>query len=202
MNDIQFMEKPDWVPWKDVCDCIHDANIVNDKRGFHMPFADITPEEIEKELENGKCFIALRDGKVIGTGSYRIRNLRKWYAWGKAVYYCLDGIRPEYQGTDVYFGIAELRDRSIKETGIKIFQFHTSEKNKTVIKLNLKYGYKFVMFRPNAEEYEYYSVTMLKWEDGCPFPDWYLKSMFNLSKYISKIFFTPNSKFRPSLKRL
>ena len=112
MSEIQYMEKPDWVPWKDVCDCIHDANIVNDKRGFHMPFADITPEEIEKELENGKCFIALRDGKVIGTGSYRIRNLRKWYAWGKAVYYCLDGIRPEYQGTDVYFGIAELRDRS------------------------------------------------------------------------------------------
>ena len=202
MGVIQYMEKPDWVSWEKVCECIHDANIVNDKKGFHMPFADIKPDELEKELENGKCFIALLDDKVIGTGSYKIRDLRKWYVWGKVIYFCFDGIRPEYQGTDVYFGIAELRDKAVAETGIKVFQFHTSEKNKTVIKLNLLYGYKLVMLRPNSEEYEYYSVTMLKWEDGCPFPKWYLKFMYNLSIYISKIFFTPNSKFRPSLKRL
>lgn len=195
------MEKPEWVSWEDVIDCIRAADTVNQKKGLHMHIASVKPDEMKEDLKDGKCFVALHEGKVVGTTSYKIRNLKKWYRWGKVIYYSYDGILPEYRGTDVYFGLKEIQNKSVKESGIRVHQFHTAEKNKTVIKINLKYGFKLVLFRPNFVGSNYYSVTMLKWEDGCPFPDWYLKTMFNLSKFTTKFFFTTEGKLRPSLKR-
>ena len=202
MNDIQFMEKPDWVSWDDVMDCIQAADTVNQKKGLHMHIAEVKPDEMKEDLKDGKCFVALCDNKVVGTTSYKIRNLRRWYRFGKVIYHDYEGIRPEFRGTDVYLNLCELKYNDVIKTGIRVLQCHTAAQNKTMIKLNLKYGFKLVFFRPNKIGLDYYSVTMVKWEDGCPFPNWYLKSIFNLSKYISKIFFTPNFKFRPSLKRL
>lgn len=201
MSEIQFMEKPEWVSWEEVCDCIHAANVVNDKKGFHMLFSDITPEEIQNNLKDGKCFVALCDNKVVGTTSFEIRNLSHWYHHGKVIYHCYESILPEYRGTDVYFGLCELKDKCVRETGIRVFQFHTAEQNKTIRKINLKYGFKHVVFKPTAKNAKYYTVTMVKWEDGCPIPDWLLKCMFNLSEFVTKTFFTPEFKFRPSFKR-
>lgn len=33
MSDIKYMEKPEWVSWDEVCECIKAANVVNDKKG-------------------------------------------------------------------------------------------------------------------------------------------------------------------------
>lgn len=202
MSEIQFMEKPDWVSWEDVCDCIHKANTVNDKKGFHMLFADITPDELKDKLKDGKCFVALHNNKVVGTTSFIIRDLRKWYLRGKAIYYCYDGILPNYRGTDVYFGLSDIRDKYVRESGVKNHQFHTAEHNKSVIKINKIYGYKLVLLKPTGKGADYYSVTMVRWDNGCPFSDKFLSFMFKLSKLITKTFFTPDFRFRPSLKRL
>lgn len=201
MSDIKYMEKPDWVSWEDVIACMRAANEVNYKKGYHMSFSDVTPEKFQEFLKDGKCFVALNGNEVIGTASYSIRNLKKWYRWGKVIYYSYDGIRPEYRGTDVYFELYNLREKYIKETGIEVYQFHTAINNKMVIRINLKYGYKFVLFRPNPKGHDYYSVTMLKWDKGSPFPNWYLRFMFNLSKFVTLTFFTTEFVFNPNLKR-
>lgn len=201
MSEIQYMVKPDWVSWEDVIDCIRAADTVNHKKGLHMHIAEIEPNEMKNDLKDGKCFVAMCGDKVVGTACYKIRTLRKWYRWGKVIYHSYDSIRPEYRGTDVYFKLCELKYYDVIKTGIRVLQCHTAEKNRTMIKLNLKYGFKLVLFRPNFIGSNYYSVTMLKWEDGCPFPDWYLKAMFNLSKFVTKTFFTTEGKFRPNLKR-
>ena len=202
MSDIQFMEKPDWVSWEDVCDCIHKANTVNDKKGFHMLFADITPDELKDKLKDGKCFVALHNNKVVGTTSFIIRDLKRWYRHGKVLYHNYESIHPEYRGTDVYFGLCELKDKYVRESGIRVFQFHTAEKNKTIIRINKMYGFKLVQFKPTAKGANYYSVTMVQWMDGCPFPDWFVNFMFKSSRFFFKLFFTPEFKFRPSIKRL
>lgn len=201
MSEIQYMEKPDWVSWDDVIDCIRTADTINQKKGLHMHIAKVTPDEMQEDLKNGKCFVALYENRVIGTASYKIRNLKKWYRWGKVIYCSYDGILPEYRGTDVYLELKNVENKSMKESGIRVYQFHTAETNKTVIKINLIKGFKYVLFRPNFNGCGYYSVTMLKWIDGCPFPDWYLKLMFNLSKFVTKTFFTKEGKFRPSFRR-
>ena len=201
MSDIQYMEKPDWVSWEEVIACIRAADTVNHKKGLHMHIAEVEPDEMKEDLKDGKCFVAVCGDKVVGTASYKIRTLRKLYRWGKVIYYSYDGIRPEYQGTEVYFHLADLREKYIKETGIRVYQIHTAENNKIVIKMNLIYGYKLVLFRPNFGGLNYYSVTMVKWEDGCPFPDWFVNFMFKFSKFFFKTFFTTDYKFSPSLSR-
>ena len=196
MDEIQFMEKPDWVSWEEICECIKKANIVNDKKGFHMLFADYSPEKLEEKLQEGKCFIALHNDKVVGINSYCIHNLRKWYYRGKVIYHSYSAILPEYRGTDVYFGLCALKGQKVKELGIRVHQLNTAEHNKTVIRINTKYGFKSIVFRPTGNGANYYSVNMVKWEDGCPFPDWFLKFMFNLSKFVSKTFFTTEYKLK------
>lgn len=196
MSEIQFMEKPEWVSWEEICDCIRKGNVVNDKKGFHMLFSDITPDEIENKLKDGFCFVALHDNKVVGTASFRIPKVRSWYLRGKVIYFVYDAILPEYRGTDVYLGLRKIKWNKVKETGIKNKFFYTAENNKTVIKLNLKNGFKLVQFQPTGKGADYYSVTMVKWEDGCPFPDWFLKFMFKLSKFVTKTFLRPDYKFK------
>ena len=190
MSDIQYMEKPDWVSWEDVIACIRAADVVNHKKGFHMHIAEVSPDEMKDDLKDGKCFVALLDNKVIGTLSYKIRFLKKWYRWGKVIYYSYDGIRPEFRGSNVYFELSELREKSIRETGVKVYQCHTAVNNKVVIKMNKIYGYKQVLYRPNFNRTDYDSVTLVKWEEGCPFPDWFIKMMFNASKFVTKTFFS------------
>lgn len=196
MSEIQFMEKPDWVSWEAVSECIRKANVVNDKKGFHMLFANRKTEELIEELKNGHCFVALKDKQVIGTASFFIRYLRRWWVWGNVIYYSDDGILPEYRGTDVYFKLVELRDKYVDQTGLKIRQFNTAEHNKPVIKINKFYGYKLVHFTPTKKGADYYSVTMVRWDDGCPFPDWFLRFMFNLTKMVSKTLWKPGYKRR------
>jgi len=80
--------------------------------------------------------------------------------------------------------------------GIKMIQCNTAEHNKTIIKINEKMGYKLVQFTPTMKGANYYSVTMVKWIENCPFPDWFLKFMFNLSKIVSKTLWKPGYKRR------
>lgn len=196
MDEIQFMEKPEWVSWQEICDCIRKANVVNDKKGFHMLFSNITPDKIENKLKDGVCFVALHDNKVVGTASFCMFKARSWCLNGKVICFCYDGILPEYRGSDVYLGLRKVKWDKVKETGIKKYFFTTAENNKTVIKLNLKFGFKLVQFQPTGDGADYYSVTMVKWGDGCPFPAWFLKFMFKLSKFVTKSFFKPDYKFK------
>ena len=166
-----------------------------------MHIATVSPEDMEEDLKEGKCLVALCGEKVVGTTSLKIRELRRWYRWGKVIYHSYDGILPEFQGTDVYIGLKLLQKKIEKEYNIKVHQCHTAESNKTVIKINQKKGYKFVLLKPNSLNLHYFSVTMVKWDDGCPFPDWFVNFMFKSSKFFFKTFFTPDFKFSPSLSR-
>ncbi len=196
MSEIQYMEKPDWVSWEDIRECIQTAHQTNKKWGFEMLNSKITADQLAIVLKDARCFVALDDNKVVGTSSVMIEYKKKWWRYGPVIYYGYDGILSEYRGTDVYFALNELKDKFVKDTGVKVHYFRTAEHNKTVIKINLKYGYKLVQLNPTIKGANYYSVTMVKWDDGCPFPDWFLKFMFNLSKVVSKTLWKPGYKWR------
>lgn len=190
MNDIQYMEKPDWVSWDSVRECLNSAHKTNKKSGFEMRNSTITTEDLLEMVKGARCFVALVEDKVIGVTCFRIENKKKWYVWGTVIYHFCDGILPEYRGTDVFFNLAGLKTNAVEKTGVRIQLFRTAEHNKTVIKMNKIFGFKLVQFHPTPKKIaNYYNVTMVKWDDGCPFPDWLLKFMFNLSKVVTKTFF-------------
>lgn len=192
------MEKPEWVSWECLQECMHLSHQTNKKRGFEMVNSDISASELQKELEDGHCFVALDNNKVIGMACLKImkNDIKKWWTRSLVSYHCYDAILPDYRGTDVYIGLKRIRDNFDKEHGIKIIQFHTAEENKTVIRINERAGAKRVQFAPTGNGANYYSVTLVKWLDGCPYPDWLVRFMYSLSKIVTKTFFTPDYKFR------
>lgn len=197
MDEIKFMEKPEWVSWEDVSECIYRSHQTNKSHGFEMVNANITADELKSDLKEGHCFVALEGNRVVGTASIKFfKNKRKWWTKDMVAYYCYDAILPEYRGTDVFFGLNEIRRLCFKQSGVRIHQFHTAEYNKTVLKINEKGGFKKVQYAPTGKGAKYYSVTMVKWMDGCPYSDWFINLMFNLSKFVAKTFWTPGYKLR------
>lgn len=189
MSEIQFMEKPDWVSWDSVRECLNAAHKTNKKSGFEMRNSTISTDELLEEVKDSRCFIAMVDNTVVGVTCFRIENKKKWWRRGPAIYHFGDGILPQYRGTDVYFNVQALKYKFVEESGVRVQYFRTSSKNKTVIKINKKYGFKLVQFQPTKNRMEnYYQVTMVKWDDGCPFSDGFLNFMFSLSKIVTKTF--------------
>ena len=105
-------------------------------------------------------------------------------------YFCISAILPEYQGTDVYFNLNELKHEERKKHDIYLMYFDTAESNKLVQKLNKKRGFKYILYRSFAST-NYYSVYMAKWTKKCPFPDWFLNCIFKLSEIYVKTRFKP-----------
>ena len=197
MDNIQYLEKPEWVSWDSVLECIRKSHKVNDKRGFHMLNQEMTVDELQNKLQDGLCFVALEGDKVIGTGSTIIKKGNRWWSRGRRVAYnCLDAILPDYQGTDVYFGLREIRSQYLKKAGVDIIQFNTAEHNKVVQKIALKRGAKYVMYSATGKGANYYSVIMANWLNGCPFSDRFCNFMFKLSKFVVKAIWKPGYKLR------
>ena len=191
MEEIKYMEKPEWVSWEDIADCLHKAHIANQNRGFVMPGLNISADIFRKQIRDGHCFVALDGDKVVGTNSVIYKKYkRKWWAKGVVAYNGFDAILPEYQGTDIYFGLRDIRRKHISDSGVEIICFNTSEHNKVIQRIALKSGAKYVQFA-RAKNSAYYSVIMAKWLHGCPYPDWFCNFMFKLSKIIVKTFWKP-----------
>ncbi len=187
MEEIKYMEKPEWVLWEDVLACLHEAHKVNKVKGFTMPGYAMTMEEFKEKLGDGRCFVALDENKVIGVTTVRFIKSHRWCAYGKRVAYNgLDGVLKAYQGTDVFPSLNALRYECIRESGVEVIEFNTAEQNKVVIKRNVKQGAKTIQYAHMAEE-GYHPIVMMKWLHGCPYPDWLCSFMFKLSKVIVKL---------------
>ena len=70
------------------------------------------------------------------------------------------------------------------------------EYNDTVIKLNMMRGFKRVQYSPTCKGATYYTVTLVRWEGGCPYSEWFVKFMYNMSKFVARTFWTYEYKFR------
>lgn len=196
MEEIQYMLKPDWVSWAAIKECFIKAHESNRKKGVVMQNQFMTPEEFENYYKNAYFFVALRGEEVIGTSAFFIRKMNKWWARKENVIYnCADAIIPEYKGTDVYFELMSLRNKYIKETGIRIIQSDTEENNTMILKINKKKGGKQVKLYASPKTW-YYSVVMVRWLDGCPYSDWYCNFRFKLSSFIVKLIWKPGKKVR------
>ncbi len=190
-DEIVYMIKPEWITWDEVQECQAQSHRRNIKKGLKMHCTELTGAELEKKLEGGICFVALEGKKVVGTASLIIQESRKFILKKRLGYLCMEGVLPEYQGSDVYFGLQDIRMKYIMDNDIDILYSDTAENNKLVRKLQALQGYKniyYISFRST----DYYSVTMAKWIKGKPIPDFFLKPFFFLSEKYVKLRFKPH----------
>ena len=195
-EEIVYMEKPEWVSWEQIRECIYKGHESNRKHGVVMINTMKSADDIKKHIGDGHCFVALKDKEVVGTFSLKFKHSKRWWAKDTVAYPCLDAIIPEYKGSDVYFELDRLRMKCIKDSGVRIIQSNTSEDNTLIRKIAKKKGFKTVMYTKSGKGADYYSMIFVKWLDGCPFSDRYINFMFNLSKIFVKTVYRPDGSYR------
>lgn len=187
---IRICEKPSDVSWDAISNVLHKAHIQNEENGFVQNTVKITGEEIEKKVSSGQCFVAMDGDNVVGTLSVAHKNKNAWFCKGRALYYMLLGILPEYQGKGIYSKLIAAREEYAKANHFEVTYMYTAEKNLKMQQLAQKEGFRLVSYSVFPKT-DYYSVELAKWQGKCPFPDWYCNMRFQMSKYFIKLRYKP-----------
>jgi len=183
-NNIQIIEKPEWVSWEEIREVLWESHAENREHGIKNALPSLPSDEIRKKVgDNGKMFVALDGNKVIGTYAVLIKNNRKWFTSGDYAYECFCSVLPEYRKSRAYFLLARTAADYIKKKGLALSICDTHLNNETAQKLKLHEGYQFVAYIACKD---HYNVVMAKWLNECPYPYWYIKIRFLLPRLYVK----------------
>lgn len=180
---IQIVEKPDWVSWDEISEVLWVSHAENRERGIVNSYYSRPSDEIRKFVgDKGKMYVALDGKKVVATGAVLIKNNRRWYAKGDYAYACLAAILPEYRKHGIYFPFERLTEVYAKTfSSLLVTDMH--ENNLKIQKLRLREGFQYVAYKVCKD---HCNVVMAKWFNDCPYPLWYIKFRFQLSKLYQK----------------
>ena len=181
---INIIEKPDWVSWDEIHEVLWKAHEKNRENGVIMSYPSLTGEEIKKRIENnGKMYVAIDGQNVIGTLALIIKKGNKWYNKGSYGYLCFGAVLPNYSGKGIYRSLYKVAETSALNLGISVITRDTNEKNARMLKISKQEGYHFVECKAYKD---HFNIVRAKWLDGCPYPSWYIKLKFHLSKFKQK----------------
>ena len=192
-DSISIVEKPEWVSWDDIRQCLIDAHADNRARGINMAHYQYPADKIKESVgDNGTMLVALDGNKVVGTAAIEERNGKAWYVNGRYAYMCYAGVLPEYCGRGIYSDLLARREEIAKALDYDVLLFDTHSDNKAIQEITKKRGYRLVGFLRSASR-DHFSVIMVKWLKGCPYSKAYCDVRFHISriKTIVKSFLLP-----------
>ena len=181
---ISFVEKPEWVSWDEIHDVLWKAHAQNREKGIIMSYPSLSGDEIKRRVENnGKMFIALDGQNVIGTLALIIKKGKKWYNKGVYGYLCFGAVLPNYSGKGIYRSLYKVVETAALNQGLSVITRDTNENNARMLKISKQEGYHFVECKAYKD---HFNIVRAKWLKDCPFPTWYIKTHFVLSKVFVK----------------
>lgn len=182
-TEIKIVEKPDWISWENIRQCLYQAHSVNRGKGINMAHYQWPAEKIRDSIEpDGVMFVALDGTRLVGTVGFSKKYGDTWFAKDSYAYLCFVGVIPEYNGRGVYKEMIQTVERVACECGYSVFLFNTHEKNKRMLSISVSNGYRMVGCYW-AASHDHYNVVMAKWPAGCPYSQLYC----NLRFYFSRI---------------
>ena len=182
---LQIVEKPDWVSWDEIHDVLWKAHEKNREKGIIMAYPSLSGEEIKNKIgDNGKMFVAIEGEKVIGTLALIHKVGKQWYNTGPYGYLCFGAVLPECSGKGVYRSLYQLAEASAKQNGLRVLTRDTNENNARMLKITKQEGYHFVECKAYKD---HFNIVRAKWLGKCPYPVWFIKLRFVISKIITKI---------------
>lgn len=180
---IKIIEKPDWVSWDEIHNVLWKAHEQNRQKGIVMQLPTRSAEELQKYVGEGKMFVAINDDKVIGTLALVIKEGKQWYNRGSYGYVCLGAVLPDYSGKGVFRLLYDQTEKEAMRLNLSVLIRSTNHKNSRMLKISKKEGYHFVAYRACPD---HFNIVRAKWLNKCPYPMWYLKIRFQLSKLYLK----------------
>ena len=195
MGKIEVKFKPDDVSWDDIHLVIVEAHSKNISRGIVTGSTKLSGEELEQRIgADGRCVVALADGKLIGTTSVSFFYGRHWYDRGKKVAHSkFTALLPKYQGIGIREEMMQMINDYIKDVGAEMMDGDTPIENTIVRENARRNGFVEVAVRPFIG---HYSVVFVKWFGPPPFPRWYCHFRFWLSKMLVMIRYNRQGKKR------
>lgn len=186
-KQIQIVEKPEWVSWDDIKQCLEKAHSINRARGVNMVKYRWPVSKIQASIgANGHVLVALNGGgNLVGVSAIGEKVGKKWYAKGNYAYMSLSGVLPEYNGQGIFSMLDAKREQIARERGITVFIIDTHQKNKRMRAIKQSNGYKLVDYFAARD---HYNVVMAKWPKGCPYSDSYRKLRCILSYFYAHLF--------------
>lgn len=186
---IEILEKPERVSWDDIHDVLWKSHAQNREKGINMALPSLPGEKIKEKVEGqGKMLVALCDGKVVGTAAIKTKQPNLWCGKGNYAYCCFASVLPEYNGLGIFKKLDLKREELAKSMGLNRMLGDTNENNKHRLDIARKAGYIFVDI---SVWKDHYNVVMVKWLNGCPYPNWYCKMQFFIHKWYKKFRFKP-----------
>lgn len=187
---VLVLEKPDSVSWDVIHDVLWKAHEKNREKGINMSFPSLPGERIREIIEgSGKMFVALMNDVVIGTGAVIKKKSNLWCGNGEYGYLCFASVLPEYNGLGIYQSLRTCIEKETQEMGLNKVLFETHEKNYRMLAINNRNAYKRVDFKVTTTDH--YNILMVKWLDGCPYSDCYVRLQFLIRKCYRKLRFKP-----------
>jgi hypothetical protein len=189
-TDIQIVEKPDWVSWEEIKQCLTESHAENRAKGINMAHYQWPAEKIQASIgEKGEMLVALDGNKLVGTAAFMEENRPYWYIRNKYAYVCFDGVITGYSGKGLFRLLDTKREELVKDKGYDMLVFDTHIDNHHRQKIALKNGYKYVRYFM-AQSGDHCNVVMAKWLSECPFSNGFIKRRFVLSRITTGFFCT------------
>ena len=189
---IQIVEKPEWVSWEEIKQCLMSAHAENRAKGINMGHAQWSAEQIRDFVgDKGVMFVALDGKKVVGTASIIPRPGYTWFTPEHYAFLGFDGVCPEYRGRGIYKELMRMREGRAREMGLSVLVLDTHKDNLNLQQIALKDGFRYVRYFLVSNR-DHFNVAMAKWLDGCPYSRIYCRWRFLRSRIkapIQKLFF-------------
>lgn len=173
MGEIKICEKPEWISWNDIHECLYTAHSSNREKGINMLTQRLSGPELEDRINRKSsqyhAIVALDNKKLVGTASICFVRKKIWSHeyWGG--YFLYEGIYPEYKGQGIFTRLCKYREELAIRNNCEIIFLDTAEKNDRRQLIAKKDGYIYVdMFA--SRNSKHYSVVMAKWLDETKYP--------------------------------
>lgn len=177
---IQVIDRPDSISWDQIHELLNTAHSRNLSDGIVMRTALISGDELAERVgKDGYCFVALEDGRLVGTISLKFLQRDHWYHKGTIAYSMMLGILPEASGKGIYSMLKARLNEVSREHGVNVVEIDTNERNRKIMEISERHGYHKVRIKA-SHKVRHYSVVMVKWLDGCPFSERYCRFRYTL----------------------
>ncbi|MBS7210344.1 MAG: GNAT family N-acetyltransferase [Lachnospiraceae bacterium] len=119
----------------------HSENI---SKGLVYATATQTPERLKQKIGDGICFVAVENGKLVGTATVCQKKIDYWYYTGTVALIKLVAVDPDNKHSGIGTQLIETCINYAKENGIKVVVTDSAEENAVFGKLAKRCGFKVI----------------------------------------------------------
>lgn len=205
LDELIIIPKPDYITWEEISELLHLGYSQRAKEGLHYSAVDQPVEKTIERVGDGVCLVALLNGKLVGTESYKLiekskLNFKKWYYDERFYYLHSLTVHPDFTKQGIGSKIRNTIKQEAIKNNIDSLISDTAIHAKWLIKWYDRQGHKKVglVSHPTTN---YYSVVMRTPIKGKNYSNFYRFIRYNLSLIRCVILRKTNGQLRtiPSL---